>query len=562
MKIQKKIVTVIISLLTLALLGLVGIQTYLLNHASKLEEEIFRQNVNSALSSIVQKLETQEILTYIFKISNDSMKNANQKITIVHNDSTHKPIRVDSIFWRNHLPLQPSIQLDTECVDVDLLPKITTRKFKRDSSNFAISTFVNSRVISKPSLPIKTDSQKKNYFFKFTQDFRNFSVEISGKDSVLIVPDSVKNLNKRQIVEKVVDELSFIGKVSIDERLKLTNLDSIIKITLEEKGLNLDFAFGVVNMETDSMQLAQPKSAEDELRKSPYRTRLFPHDVMVEDNDLVLFFPKKSAYLFRKAGWSAGSALVFILVIIFCFVYVLRVIFKQKRFSRLLVDFINNMTHEFKTPISTISLTSETLSNPRILNDPGKLQQYGQIIRDESQRMRQQVEKILQMAALEEGDLELNLARVDVHDLIREAVEKFALKVQQRQGKIETDLTAVESIIHADAVHLSNIIHNLLDNALKYTKDSPEIRIRTENDGSSLKIMIQDNGIGISPADQKQVFEKYFRVPTGNVHDVKGFGLGLSYVKLIVEAHGGEVGVKSELGKGSMFEVRFAIESQ
>jgi two-component system phosphate regulon sensor histidine kinase PhoR len=242
-------------------------------------------------------------------------------------------------------------------------------------------------------------------------------------------------------------------------------------------------------------------------------------------------------------------------MIIFCFTYVLRLIFEQKRFSKLLTDFINNMTHEFKTPISTISLASETLTNATILKDEQRVQRYGQIIRDESFRMRRQVEKILQMAILEEGDYEYTFSAVNVHELIQKVVQNFTVKIEQLKGEITTHLTATHPVIEADPVHLENIIHNLLDNAIKYTQRHPVIRLQTAQLAGQIQITLEDNGIGIRPEDQKLVFEKYYRVPTGNVHDVKGFGLGLSYVKLIVEAHGGTIQLSSKPGKGSKFTI-------
>jgi two-component system phosphate regulon sensor histidine kinase PhoR len=257
-----------------------------------------------------------------------------------------------------------------------------------------------------------------------------------------------------------------------------------------------------------------------------------------------------------------SSSFILLGVVVFGFVYTVRTIYKQRQFAGLMVDFINNMTHEFKTPISTIALASEALANPEIVRDENRLLRYNRIIRDENTRMRNQVEKILEMAALEEGDYELNIAAVDAHKIIADAVQNIALQIEKRGGKIECQLRAAAPVIDADEVHLANIIHNLLDNANKYSPETPVIKIATENDGDGLHIRIADNGIGLRPEDQKRVFEKYYRVPTGNVHDVKGFGLGLSYVRLMVEAHGGTITVKSEYQKGSEFEIWLPLRQE
>ncbi|MBN1998960.1 HAMP domain-containing histidine kinase, partial [candidate division KSB1 bacterium] len=254
------------------------------------------------------------------------------------------------------------------------------------------------------------------------------------------------------------------------------------------------------------------------------------------------------------------TSLVFILMIIFCFIYIIRAIFKQKEFSARLIDFINNMTHEFKTPISTITLASETLTNPAIYKDGNKLAKYQKIISDESFRMRHQVEKILQMAALECEDLELQWSQVDVHEIINQMIPNLQLQVNSRKGTIDVQLTAPDHTIRADSVHFTNIIYNLLDNAIKYSDKAPKIKIYTETNDGFLKISIQDKGLGLSPEHQKYIFKKYYRVPTGNIHNVKGFGLGLSYVKLLVEAHGGRIEVKSTLKKGSTFVVYMPLK--
>jgi two-component system phosphate regulon sensor histidine kinase PhoR len=266
--------------------------------------------------------------------------------------------------------------------------------------------------------------------------------------------------------------------------------------------------------------------------------------------------------LFKQLGLSAFSTLFFIAVIVFCFIYVIRAIFAQRRISRVLVNFINNMTHEFKTPISTIFLASEALTKPAVLKEKSRLKRYGKIIQDESSRMRDQVEKILEMAALEEGDFEFNITSVDVHELIREAVDGFSLAVEKRNGILSVELGAGSHLIEGDAVHVRDVIHNLLDNAMKYTRENPEIVISTTNDADWIQLAIQDNGIGLRPEEQKRVFDKYYRVPTGNVHDVKGFGLGLNYVKLIVEGHKGTVSVKSEPGRGSVFTITLPLSKQ
>lgn len=267
-------------------------------------------------------------------------------------------------------------------------------------------------------------------------------------------------------------------------------------------------------------------------------------------------FPLLEANILSQMGiWGFSSAVM--LVVIFFFVYTLFVILKQRRLSEIQKDFINNMTHEFKTPISTIAISSEVLKDPSIVHTPERLLNYATIIQNENQRLKQQVERVLQMAQLDNEDPGLKKEECDIHELIREVVKNNSLAIESKQGNVLLKLDARESFLNLDKLHFTNVIYNLLDNALKYNHGQPEITIATRNLNGHLQISISDNGIGIPPEGQKKIFHKFYRVPTGNVHNVKGFGLGLNYVKLIVENHDGKISLESVPGKGSIFTLDF-----
>lgn len=267
-------------------------------------------------------------------------------------------------------------------------------------------------------------------------------------------------------------------------------------------------------------------------------------------------FPLLEANILSQMGiWGFSSAVM--LVVIFFFVYTLFVILKQRRLSEIQKDFINNMTHEFKTPISTIAISTEVLKDPSIVHTPERLLNYATIIQNENQRLKQQVERILQMAQLDKEDPGLRKEESDIHELIREAVKNNSIAVASKHGEVHLELHAQESFLNVDKLHFTNVICNLLDNALKYNHGKPWITIATRNLNGHLQISVSDNGIGISPEEQKKIFHKFYRVPTGNVHDVRGFGLGLHYVKLIVEKHGGKISLESVPGKGSTFAIDF-----
>jgi len=353
------------------------------------------------------------------------------------------------------------------------------------------------------------------------------------------------------------------------ETIDKEKLHKYIKKELGEQSINLKYEYGIFSNEMKDYIIINGNyvaaavgdtskssnlAAINPLYKAEYRISLFSNEIS-EPGHLNLYFPGKTRFLWSSFIPILLMSTIFTGLLLFCFSYTVYVIFQQKKISEMKTDFINNMTHEFKTPIATISLASDSILSPVILDSKEKVKRFIGIIKQENARMLSQVEKVLQMAQIEKNDLNLKMGAVNVHELIENAVINADLKVQTKGGKIETSLEAKNPEIKADQTHISNIINNLLDNAEKYTPNEPKISIATKNTNKGLEISITDNGIGMTKEAQKHIFEKFYRVHTGNVHDVKGFGLGLSYVKAMVEAHGGKVTVKSEIGKGSTFTV-------
>jgi two-component system phosphate regulon sensor histidine kinase PhoR len=334
-------------------------------------------------------------------------------------------------------------------------------------------------------------------------------------------------------------------------------VDSLLRNELVSRGISTHYTYAILNTPVCVFNSdGSSGSAEsDSLLCSKYRVRLTPDDFFAQPRVLSIYFPNEKAFILRSTWGMLSVSVLFILFIIFLFYYSINTIYRQKKLGEIKNDFISNMTHELKTPISTISLACEVLGDDSIEKTPERTHRYISMIKDENKRLGILVENVLQTAILDKGNFKLKPVQVDLHDMIMKSVDGIQLAVDKKEGKITTDLQATRFVIHADKTHLQNVIYNLLDNALKYTPGQPILQIATHNHGDGVVFKVKDNGVGIHRDNHKKIFEKLYRVPTGNIHDVKGYGLGLNYVKAIVEKHGGQVWLESELNNGSRFFV-------
>jgi len=379
--------------------------------------------------------------------------------------------------------------------------------------------------------------------------------------------EKLEQFKRRDLELEQRKMLRFYNPQPIVERIKLKHLDTFLKKEFARVGIDLEYNYGVYSNEEKSfvirnnhyiVELEEEKRPQvvtagfNNLWNSKYRVELFP-STMTSPGQLVVHFPAKASLVLSSIWKSLLSSILFTGLTLFCFAYTLRVIFQQKKISEMKTDFINNMTHEFKTPIATISLAADSITSPMISGNADKVRRFADIIKQENKRMNSQVEKVLQMALIDKRDFDLNLMMIDVHNVINQIISNGSLRVEKKGGTLKADLKAENPNIEGDLTHISNIIHNLVDNAYKYSKDIPEISIHTRNVKEGLEVIVEDKGIGMSKEARKLIFDRFYRVHTGDLHDVKGFGLGLSYVKAIVMAHKGEIEVKSELGKGSSF---------
>jgi two-component system phosphate regulon sensor histidine kinase PhoR len=331
-------------------------------------------------------------------------------------------------------------------------------------------------------------------------------------------------------------------------------LHNIIEGILRQNNIKQPFEFCILNIfrypvfNSDGFENADLSTA--------FFTGLATDNSSMEQEILYLSIHEDKNQIIREMAWMIIASIVFTTIIILAFAITVRTLFNQKKLSEIKSDFINNMTHELKTPLATISLAIDALTNDKVIHDADKIKIYSSMIKEENKRMNKQVEKILQAARLEKEEIKLNLQKLDTHQIINKVVDNLALQIQEKNGTLDLKLRATNPIIEADEVHFSNIIFNLLDNAMKYSNDAPHIEVETLTTGNGmLSIKVRDNGIGMDKETQSRVFERFYRAHTGNLHNVKGFGLGLSYVKAIVDAHDGKIRVESAVGKGSTFTV-------
>jgi two-component system, OmpR family, phosphate regulon sensor histidine kinase PhoR len=387
--------------------------------------------------------------------------------------------------------------------------------------------------------------------------------------SVAAVPATVDSAEQmkhalKKNFEKVQHKSEIVGDVfrelvrkeqPITQRVSKQTLDSLLRIEILNRHIDIPYHFGVLSGQKHKIVLASTNTAAIQLPEHLYKATLFPTDVFSNNDMLFVYFPTQQEFIMGKMWTVFTSSGVLILVIMCCFYFAIATILKQKKLSDVKNDFINNMTHEFKTPISTISLACEVLQDEAVSKNPSQMHRYLHIIKDENKRLGQQVEKVLQAAMLDRGEIKLKLTQVDMHEVIDHVLQNIGVQIEKREGTVDLHLDAEQPVIEADEVHITNIIHNLLDNANKYSPEAPHISIHTRSLPDGISIRISDKGIGMTKDAISRIFDRFYRVPTGNVHNVKGFGLGLSYVKTILQGHNGKIRVESQPNQGSTFEV-------
>jgi two-component system, OmpR family, phosphate regulon sensor histidine kinase PhoR len=503
-------------MMTTGFVGLIAIQIYWINNSILLRQQEFDFNVGRALNKVIQGLERQE---YIAQVQQ-------------HKESPQVKLS------RHEKDDGNGIVVEFEHDDhIDTLGNFTEELIPLEENKLDLGSGNRSQPESE-ALRLERDSVLYSEWGEYGLEQSQILEQAGFLDDIM---DGVMTLN--------------IYK-SVTERVDLDRLDSLLKAELGNQGIKAKYKLGVFNRFHQAELLYEgDEECIDEFFIDGYKAQLFPNDPIQDPNYLRVFFPRRNHYLLRTMWFMLAASAILILVIMFAFSYAITTIYRQKQISEVKNDFINNMTHELKTPISTISLACEALSDPDMMSSPKQLKTFVGMIQDENRRLGVLVENVLRSAILDKGEMELNLERINVHDLVALVIKNIAIQVKKKGGRIKTDLTSLNPIVEGDRVHITNVLYNLIDNAIKYSLESPEVTISTEDREGGVVLSFKDNGMGINKENQKKIFDKLYRVPTGNVHNVKGFGLGLSYVKAVVEKHNGEITVESELNQGSTFNI-------
>jgi len=533
----RKTIFYIILFTSLSLTGLISIQLYWVMNAIRVREENFARSVTESMSTVIYKLEKLEVINEIQRTmyvmeGRDlvSTLDTSTKLYIPELEKLSSRNIADSLYYKDtaDFKLQYLEDIDKAAVfnyDTSFLYVITKRMKKLNSHIYA-------RAYSEEQ---QTSTQMENRQKK-----------------------RVKSLirQKSSMVNEVIDDMFNPAKrKAVERRINFTLVDSLIKSELENQGINTAYEFGIYSPRKGLMVKEKTGTFTKEKIRKSHAFNLFPKEVLRYPEFLMVYFPHEKGYLLTQMLGILAISAVLIFSVIALFSYIIFTILKQKKLSEMKNDFINNMTHEFKTPIATVSLACEALADKDVAASREMFQNYIHIISEENHRLGSMAERILQTAVLEKGEVKLKNESVNIHLILEDVIKNILIQVEAKSGQINTLLQAENTVIRADRVHITNVLFNLMDNANKYSQGKPMISISTRNVANGIEISVRDTGIGISKANQKRIFEKLFRVSTGNVHDVKGFGLGLSYVRFIIERHGGTVSVDSEVGKGSCFTV-------
>ena len=515
---KKSTIWIIAIIMGFSFLALLYLQLSYIEEMAKMKKEQFDESVNRSLYQASRNLEVNETLRYLEKDVNETERRA---------------FRQDSVSFHGDLnngTVQHSHQYAVAGKDGTIY------------SSFQLKTITTKPSTIPKAMILRSDKNSINEASKSLQEIvRN------------------RYVYQKALLDEVVYNILYTASDKpLRERINFKLLDQDIRAELLNNGINIPYHFTVST--ADGREVYRCPDYSDEGEEYSYSQVLFRNDPQSKMGVVKVHFPDMNSYIFSSVRFMIPSV-IFTLVLLITFIFTIVVIFRQKRYTEIKNDFINNMTHELKTPIASISLAAQMLNDPSVSKSEQMQKHLGGVIDDESKRLRFLVEKVLQMSMFDRKKAVFKKKELDLNEMVENIANSFSLRVEHTGGKVYTDIEAIDSGLYVDEVHFQNVIFNLMDNAVKYRKpDEPlNITMKTWNDEEHLYLSITDTGLGMKKENLKKIFDKFYRVHTGNVHDVKGFGLGLAYVKKIVDLHDGEIKVDSELGKGTTFTIKLPV---
>ncbi|TRX42994.1 sensor histidine kinase [Flavobacterium restrictum] len=517
----------LVLLMSLSLIGIILVQVYWFDTSFKNNDEQFKFHVKQVIGNVAENLEHQEAYRFYdnFNKLKDSTGKTPQKEDIMQFSLVQKNIKTNKTIVYSNI-------LNSE--DYKLKPSFSNNK----EDDLKFKSFNSRRV---------------------TEIYNNNEIDNSGLQQSLIPDVKIEKSGSLDVLDDAQFEISYkdiASAMPIDERVSNDVLRKLIKKELEENGVNTKFEFGIYS----NGLATKIKSSDFKYDKeATYSIPIFTDNEGNDKYKLLVTFPHKKKFLLSELVSITILSIIFTLIIIIAYTSALNQLIRQRQISEIKTDFINNMTHEFKTPIATINLALDAIRNPKIIDDKEKVFKYLEMIRDENKRMHAQVENVLRISKLERKELDIIKESSNVEEVIEDAIEHVNLILEDRDGTIDLHFDATRTTVLLNDVHFTNVIVNILENAIKYSPETPKIDIYTENIKDMVLIKIKDNGLGMSKVAQKRIFEKFYREHTGDLHNVKGHGLGLAYVKRIVDDHNGQVYVESEKGKGSTFIIKIPL---
>nr|WP_299388754.1 HAMP domain-containing sensor histidine kinase [Allomuricauda sp.] len=525
---NKKLFVLLVILMSLSLIGIIFVQVYWIRTSINDKEEQFSRTVTDILGKVASRVEKREMKDYSDRLASLVDSVGQPKTTQFKNFLfVDRDLNSDEILFYSHGILEEDYNISSTFFD----------NLTGEEDSTTITNFTSKR--TKAIYKEETGLDGKSYSLTPIQRVE----KIGGLTSMekLALEDIIKEYSKSQPIHK---------------RVTKKELELLLGQELSNSNIDIDYEYGVYSQGYPTKVRSKKFKFSD---SKMYRAPIFRDSEGLTSFSLLLTFPSMNKFLFQSIMGMALLSLVFTLVIMVAYSSAIYQLIKQKQISEIKTDFINNMTHEFKTPIATINLAVEAIRNPNSIEDKEKVLRYLGMIKDENKRMHAQVENVLRISKLEKNQLDIRKDRVDVHEIVEDAVTHIELIVSDRGGYVDTHLDADRSEVLANDTHFTNVIVNILDNAVKYSPESPKIDVYTELVKNNIIIKIEDQGAGMSKAVLKKVFEKFYREHTGDIHNVKGHGLGLAYVKRIIEDHQGEVYAESEKGKGSTFYIKLPL---